>query len=345
MIDKTKEIWNTHGVSKTVDATGGIPIWRTQHAFVSFRNAEPRPVATYGLIAVGLSAVATAENVRRHGDAIGYEWLAVTADRLRGTGRCELSDFLRIELGVGMPTRGAGLQRPSALATEGDVPDAVIERFAADEAPRIRQWARNAYGGLDSKLLQLARDRERVPAGNYLGVAERTLRRLDPPLAFQPVIVQDGAGHRFYTFAYGDLVERAALELFFLVTEAPRIGVCRRCGRAFVPVAGRRGGMRCPNNVWDTITREPVALCQPTPPTPSERDTRERERKRIHQNWRRAVRRYGKGHPTASRAEQEWLEWKAKNPAARRPGRPESPQTLDELEFISERTTRNEQEK
>jgi hypothetical protein len=298
-----------------VDAISPLPIWRVPHEFVSFEGGQPRSVVTFGLLCLRLKEVRHPEGVRKQGEAVGFEWLAATANRLRGRAPCGLSQFLHSEFGLS--------PNYATLATEGSIPDGIVERFADEEGARVADWAINAFGGLGYRLAELARERKRVPVTEHFHVALHNLGRLDPPLALRVRELRNGSGRKFYGVGYRDLVERAALEFFDLASVGPRIRLCQRCGVPFVPIA-RRGETGCPNNLWDVATGRPLRLCQSI----GEVDVaskRERERKRVHQKWRRALERFGEGQTETIEAEREWLDWKANNPPSRGPGRPEKP--------------------
>jgi hypothetical protein len=304
-----------------VDTLEYIPIWRAPHRFVRFAEGVPRYSVTFGLLCLRLGEVRDASGVREQGEELGYEWLAATADRLRGE-PCSLSRFLVTEFGL-----RAG---ESTVAERGEVPADLIEQFVKEEGPRIADWAIAAFGGLGYQLPELARSRQPVPWREHLHAALNTLNGLTPPAPLRIRELSGSAEETYLSTGYTDLVERAAIEFVDLVTLRPRVKLCRRCGRPFVPTS-TRGETGCPNNIWDAFSGEAIARCRETDFDSNHTRQRDRERRRLHQRWKRAVARHGSDDPAAIDAENRWLAWKAANPPERPRGRPETPSAQPDI--------------
>jgi hypothetical protein len=307
-----------------------VETWRAPHAFtllpIEGESPSHRPIAVFtsGPIALDLAQLTrpTPELVIRLGRSLGLEWIAslVEIDRPPGLEEAALTRYLReqFDLRPGSDpspfvVRRGTFVRPRPQA----VPGALLADFVANEHGRLK-WMGSTIRRLVEPLAVAATGR----AWNVSGQPERamelynarqpwlTLQRLSAPPSGRPI----------YGFAPPDLYTRALLEIIEIYNDRPRLALCSRCRRLFVP--RRPGQQSCRRYVWLWRGREPIAGCV-FDRAPSSRRTdidaqaRRREYTRLQMRVSRNMKALGPDNPRTKRVVKEFDEWKKSNPAPR----------------------------
>jgi hypothetical protein len=259
---------------------------------------------------------------------IGYEWLASLADRLRG-GQTEsgLTTFLREEVGIEQPGQD------SNKAVVGDphatsIPADELAVFIVTELPRIRDFVEVEIHPFLPELSRAADERRRLDPnavkhteGNGLAAAQRLLSVYRP--SFDPVRMRGPKIKRsLWGLTFQNLAQRIAVELFQLFDTQPRLHRCRHCNRVFVPRT--RTDSKCQADLWTRGQPSPLEFCIPQQAVNAHNagvlaGQHTRERKRLHQQMRREIKRSGEGSPRAERAKANYEAWVLKHGKQRGP--------------------------
>ena len=315
--------------------TGSLPIWAQPHPFraihldpasVGLTHPSQLEVFTFGLVLADLHTLAAPEGVRRFGRRWGYEWLPSLAADVRNEqnlkrGPTRLQRYLIDSAGFNM-SRGMALGfYADENATTSDPDEKTLTAFANTDGTIIREWALNAFGGLDRHLGGWADGRRRVESG-YEQAAVRRLEAARIPHRLVEAITI--SGEREPARAYTSLYQRAALELEDLAVLQPRLRACRLCHQAFIPL--RKEQQVCAHNVYLARGRTTIARCVPSLTedrrAQAERDDYRRRRKTAWTRMRRTQQRHGIESAHATNALAEWELWKESNPPPRPRGRP-----------------------
>jgi len=320
-----------------------LPVWA--HPHTSWRLADddwPRPQFTFGLALLEVASLITVERVRRFGAFWGYEWLVgLSAGVHREVNTplppSELQFFLAERHGVDGPNKVNAVyafgRTPAGLP-----PDEVLTQYAADHGRTIRQWALNAFNGIDGHLSGWARARQPIPTG-YQAAAERRLDLTQMRSRLVSVNSIDGKLH--CARGYTTLHERVAVELEDLAVRRPRLRICALCERPFVPL--RSSQRVCATNLWDAHTRRRIERCTPS----SDHETYDEAAARLHKTarktrWARMNRvrnAHGANDPRTRKAIREWDEWLQANPSPRPRGRPRTADAIIDAPSLPTRAT------
>jgi hypothetical protein len=303
-----------------------LPVWA--HPHTSWRLAEndwPRPQFTFGLALPEVFRLGSAAGVRAVGSYWGYEWLTgLSAGVHQETNTPlppnELERFLAERHGVTGPNEVNAVyalgQPPAGLP-----PDEVLEQFATNHGRAIRDWARNAFNGIEARLGGWAKARQAVESGHQWA-AERRLKLTAMPTRL--VSVNSIDGHLHWARGYATLYERVALELEDLTVRRPRPRICPLCERPFIPL--RSSQRVCANSLWDENTRRPFQRCTfgSDPATFDEAAARlyKTARKTQWARMNRVRNAHGANDPRTHKAIRDWEQWLKDNGAPRPRGGP-----------------------
>ena len=182
-----------------------------------------------------VASLVTVQRVLRFGAFWGYEWLVgLSAGVHREVNTplppSELQLFLaeRQELTVrtrSMPCTRLASHQPGCRRTR-------CSQYATDHGRTVRQWARDAFSGIDGPPIPLGQSAPAHP--NRLSGGRRTPTRTDPVQSRLLVNSIDGKLH--WARGYTTLHERVAIELEDLAVRRPRPRICALCERPFVPL-------------------------------------------------------------------------------------------------------------
>ena len=304
-------------------------VWRTPHHFsrLPVDGQTPPPslesVFTYLLLTTELAEA----DLTPHGlpteavSRIGYEWLASLADvwgdrPASGPPVSALTTFLKNEVGIEMPgqySNKAVLGQPHATS----IPAHELAVFIVTELPRIRDFVDSEIHPFLPELSRAATERRgpdpdavEHPEGNGLAAAQRLLEVY--PLTFDPVPMRGPKVKRtLWGLTFQNLAQRIAVELFQLFDTQPRLHRCRHCNRVFVPRT--RTDSKCQADLWSPDQPSPLEFCnQQAVDAHNARflaGEHTRERKRLHQEMRRELKRSGEGSPRAKRAKAKYEAW------------------------------------
>jgi hypothetical protein len=142
----------------------------------------------------------------------------------------------------------------------------------------------------------------------------------------------DASATSVYCPAPTNLYGRALLEVIELYNETPRLAICARCSRLFVPQ--RNGEKYCRRYIWPSEGGEHIAGClydeMPTRRRVQlDSEAHRREYKRLQMRVSRLVRSRGPEAASTRRARDEFEEWKRTHPIDR--GRRPTPMPPDLL--------------
>jgi hypothetical protein len=314
------------------------PVWRTPHQFSLLPvdghapEAGLQPVFTYALLSTELAQANLAHGLPPEAvSRIGIEWLASLADQVRGgKSKSALTTFLEEQVGIAHPgqdSNKAVIGGPHATS----IPAKELEAFIATELPRIRHFVDFELRPFLPELAQAADERRRPDAGsvqhaerNGLAAARRLLTIYGP--RHRPVPMRSPRSTRpLWGLEFQNLAERISVELFEIFATRPRLHRCRLCGRIFVPRT--RTDSRCRAYLWAPGNQSALDFCIPQHEVDAHNadvlaGQHERERKRLHQQMRRRIKRYGEGSEQANSAIADYQTWitahgKQRGPAPR----------------------------
>ena len=322
-----------------------LAAWKTPHSFALLPvegespTLPPMPAFTYGPLAADLTALAhpSLDVVTRLGRSLGYEWLSATVDASRSAaelGPSQLSEYLQEthELHPESAPNPFAVRRGKLVRKRGirAVPTELLSDFVSKEQGRLAEVG-TTIGYLVGPLLAVA------TGGAWEDVYEQPERAavlfnaLEPPVKLQR-LYEPASETWIHVLECPNLYARALIEIVELYNDRPRLAICARCERLFVP--RRPSDKYCRRYTWPAGSGEPIAGCI-FDEVPSVRrvdlDSRARRREyaRFQMRVSRREKAYGSEHPTTVQARHAFDVWKAANPAPR--GRRPNPIDLEHL--------------
>jgi hypothetical protein len=325
-----------------------LAAWKTPHSFALLPVEgdplvlPPMTAFTYGPLAADLAMLEdpTIEVVTRLGKSLGFEWIASLAeiDRDDDLGDSVLHAQLKSRYALqpgASPNRLAVRRGELVHQRVQPLPSQLLSDFVASERGRLTYIATTTKS-LIKPLLAVA-------AGEPWDVtwqperAANLLTALAPTIRLRPMQQHDQ--QRIFVLEAPNLYTRALLEITELYNERPRLAVCARCQRLFVP--RRHGEKYCRRYTWPFGGGGAIAGCVLDDAPTADRlelDTaaRKREYRRLQMRLVRRATEYGPAHPQTRRARDEFAQWKTSNPA-RRGRRPNTislehiPEVLDDI--------------
>ena len=321
-----------------------LATWKTPHSFALLPVEGESPTLpsisafTYGPLAADLTALAhpSLDVVTRLGRSLGYEWLSATVDASRsaaGLGPSQLGEYLQEthELHPESAPNPFAVRRGKLVRKRGirAVPTELLSDFVSKERGRLAEVG-TTIGYLVGPLLAVATGRD-WDVDEQPERAAVLFNALEPPVRLRR-LYEPASETSIHFLESPNLYARALLEIVELYNDRPRLAICARCDRLFVPQ--RASEKYCRRWTWLARSGEAIEGCIFVE-FPSVRRVdvisraRRREYARLQMRVSRREKAYGSEHPMTVQARHTFDVWKAANPTPR--GRRLNPIDLEHL--------------